>query len=113
MLELDIIKQQCRIEQDFIDDDGLLDTYANAARRLIENETGRALYATAVEIPKDAEGNVADPHALLLDDDITTAMLLLIGNWYASREAVVIGSISSELPFAINSLILPYRHYHF
>lgn len=113
MLELDIIKPHCRIELDFIEDDALLDTYANAARRLIENQTGRTLYATAVEIPKDVDGNITDEHALLLDDDITTAMLLLIGHWYESREAVIVGTISSELPLAVDSLIMPYRHYHF
>lgn len=113
MLELDIIKPHCRIELDFIEDDALLDTYANAARRLIENETGRSLYATAAEIPKDDEGNITDQHALLLDDDITTAMLLLIGHWHANREAVAVGVSTQELPIAVNALTLPYRHYHF
>lgn len=113
MLELDIIKVHCRIEPDVIDDDDLLDTYANAARRLVESHTGRTLYATQVEVPKDADGNPTDDHALVLDDSITTAMLLLIGHWYESREAAVIGTISSELPLAVDALITPYRHYHF
>ncbi len=113
MLELDIIKPHCRVELDFIDDDTLLDTYANAARRLIENQTGRTLYATAVEIPKDGEGNITVEHALLLDDDITTAMLLLIGHWYENREAVTVGVTSQSMPLAVDTLIMPYRHYHF
>lgn len=113
MLELDIIKAHCRIEPEFIDDDALLDTYANAARRLVESTTGRTLHATLSEVPKDGEGNITDEHYLLLDDAVTTAMLLLIGHWYESREAVVIGSISSELPMAVEALLTPYRHYHF
>jgi hypothetical protein len=49
----------------------------------------------------------------VLDDDITTAMLLLIGHWYANRESVVVGTITSELPMAVEALIAPYRHFHF
>lgn len=106
MLELDIIKQHVRLEPDFEDDDTLLDTYSNAARRLVENRTGRKLYATESEAPNDES-------ALLLDDDITTAMLLLIGHWYANRESVVVGTITSEMPMAVDSLISPYRFFHF
>ncbi len=80
MLELDIIKQHVRLEPDFEDDDTLLDTYSNAARRLVENRTGRKLYATAAEFPKDGDGNPTDENALVLDDDLVTAMLLLIGS---------------------------------
>ncbi|MDW5376835.1 head-tail connector protein [Halomonas sp. HP20-15] len=112
MLELDIIKQHVRLEPDIVEDDTLLDTYSNAARRLVENKTGRTLYATDTEIPKDSEGNITDEHALVLDDDITTAMLLIIGHWYANRESVVIGTITSEVPMAVHALISPYRHFH-
>lgn len=113
MLELDIIKQQVRLEPDEVEDDTLLDTYATAAQRLVENMTRRTLYATAAEIPTDTEtGESLDPDALVLDDDITTAMLLLIGHWYANRESVVIGSISSELPMAVNALVKPYQHFN-
>ncbi len=99
MLELDIIKQHVRLEPDFTEDDTLLDTYSTAAQRLVENHTGRTLYATQGEIPTQ--------------DDITTAMLLLIGHWYANRESVVVGTITSELPMAVEALIAPYRHFHF
>ncbi|SDO72583.1 Phage gp6-like head-tail connector protein [Halomonas shengliensis] len=112
MLELEIIRQQCRLEPDDTDEDALLETYATAAQRLVENQTGRTLYATEGEIPVDAEtGEPTDEHALVLDDDLTTAMLLLIGHWFENREAVVIGTITSELPLAVEALIAPYRHY--
>ncbi|MBI46752.1 MAG: hypothetical protein CMG91_04685 [Marinobacter sp.] len=114
MLELDIIKQHVRLEPDFVEDDTLLETYSTAAQRLVENHTGRTLYATAAEIPKDPDtGEVTDEDALVLDDDITTAMLLLIGHWYVNRESVVVGAITSELPMAVEALISPYRHFHF
>ena len=107
MLEPEIIKQHCRIEQDETEEDALLETYSTAARRLIENKTGRNLYATLGEIPADG-----DERALLLDDDITTAMLLLINHWYENRGAVIVGSISSPLPMAVESLIGPYQFYN-
>ena len=118
MLELDIIKQHVRLEPDFVEDDALLDTYSTAAQRLVENHTGRTLYATAGEIPTETdpdtgEVTTADEDALVLDDDITTAMLLLIGHWYAKGESVVVGIITSELPMAVEALIAPYRHFHF
>ncbi len=107
MLDVEIIKQHCRIDLDESDEDTLLETYATAAQRLIENKTGRRIYATA------NEANAAeDERALLLDDDLSTAMLLIIGNWYANREAVVVGTITSELPMAVNALIEPYQFYN-
>lgn len=113
MLELDIIKQHVRLEPDFEDDDTLLDTYSNAAQRYVEHHSGRNLYADQSAIPTDVDGNITDEDALVLDDDITTAMLLLIGHWYANREAVVIGASPTDVPMAFAALISPYRHFHF
>lgn len=106
MLELDIIKQHVRLEPDFDEDDTLLDTYATAAHRYVENHAGRTLYATEGEV-------VDDEHALVLDDDLTTAMLLLIGHWYENREAVAMGTTATQVPMAVEALITPYRHFHF
>lgn len=112
MLELDIIKSHVRLEPDDIEEDLLLETYANAARRLVENKTGRVLYATAGEIPTDPDTGEPVEAGLVLDDDLTTAMLLLIGHWFVNREAVVIGSITAELPMAVQALIGPYQHFN-
>lgn len=40
---------------------------------------------------------------------IKQAALLLIGHWYANRETVVVGTITSQLPMAYQSIIQPYR----
>lgn len=40
---------------------------------------------------------------------LKAAVLLLAGHWYANREAVVTGTIATELPMAIAALIAPYR----
>lgn len=114
MLELEIIKPHVHVELDEDAEDALLETYATAAQRYVENHIGRTLYASSTDVPKDPETNEpTDESALVLDDDITTAMLLLIGHWYANRESVVVGTITSEVPMAVDALIIPYRHYHF
>lgn len=48
-----------------------------------------------------AEGEVPDA--------LVQAMLLLIGFWFANREAVNVGNITSELPFAVEALAGQYR----
>lgn len=43
-----------------------------------------------------------------LPDDIRSAMLLIIGHLYENREAVVIGTIATALPFSVETLLAPY-----
>jgi len=106
MINRDLVKQHCRIELDFADDDTLLDTYIQAAWRYVETWTRRTLYESA-----DQEGYAEDCDGLLLSDDVIAAMLLLIGHWYANRETVNVGNITSEMPFATEALLQPYRIY--
>ena len=40
---------------------------------------------------------------------IKQAMLLLIGHWFANREAVNVGNIVTAMPLAVEALIAPYR----
>jgi uncharacterized phiE125 gp8 family phage protein len=44
-----------------------------------------------------------------IEKPLIQAGLLLIGHWYANRESVVTGTISSSLPLAYESLIQPYK----
>lgn len=41
--------------------------------------------------------------------DLDSAQLLMIGHMFANREAVVVGTISQELPLAVEALCRPYR----
>jgi uncharacterized phiE125 gp8 family phage protein len=41
--------------------------------------------------------------------DLDSAQLLLIGHYFASREAAVVGTIASEMPLAVEALCRPYR----
>lgn len=40
---------------------------------------------------------------------IRQAILLLVAHWFANREAVNVGNITSALPFAVDALITPFR----
>lgn len=44
---------------------------------------------------------------------IKSAMLLLVGHWYANREAVVVGESVTSLPLAVDALLAPFRRIRF
>lgn len=105
MIELLTVKTHCRIDDDDTSEDDLLTIYIGAAKRHVENFTRRTLYATNTD-----PGFENDEDRLLLDDDVRTAMLLLVGHWFANREAVSDKSLS-EIPLAVNALLQPYKIY--
>jgi uncharacterized phiE125 gp8 family phage protein len=51
--------------------------------------------------------------AAAVPDAIKQAMYLLIGHWYTSREAEVVGTVVGRLGFAVDALLAPYRVYGF
>lgn len=42
---------------------------------------------------------------------IKVAIMMLVGQWYRAPEAVNIGNIVNEMPFAVEALLQPYRVY--
>jgi hypothetical protein len=36
------------------------------------------------------------------------AVLMLVAHWYENREAIVVGTISSEVSLGVNQLLSPY-----
>lgn len=40
---------------------------------------------------------------------LKAAILLMVGHWYANREAVVTGTIATPMPMAVDTLVAPYR----
>lgn len=101
MIDLDAIKQHLRVLHD--DDDGLIQGYTDAALSAFETWTNRKLLAPDASLP-DPAGN-----SILMTKAIQQGALLLIGTWYNSRESVVVGTITSELPMATNALWKPHR----
>lgn len=55
--------------------------------------TIEAGYASPVDVPQS----------------LKQAMLLLVAHWYANRETVNVGNVTSELPFTVEALCWPYR----
>ncbi|MEG8045749.1 head-tail connector protein [Sphingomonas aerolata] len=76
-------------------EDAYLGILIGAARRAIENLTGRDI---AVDVPTLDERD---------KDVVAQASLLLIGQWYSNREAV--GVNVSEIPLAVQFLLNPLR----
>ena len=68
--------------------------------------TYKAGYPTIPEVPEDGD-TPAVPAQSMVPDAIKAAILLLIGHWYANREAVA-GEFS-VVPMAVEALIAPYR----
>lgn len=106
MIDLSTVKEHCRIDEDDTSEDSLLSIYTGAAKRYVETWTRRTLYTTNAE-----PGFETDEYRLLIDDDVRTAMLLLIGHWFANREAVSVGATANTMPLAVEALLQPYRVY--
>jgi len=55
----------------------------------------------------DDEGNwITDVPA-----PIKVAIMMLVAQWYNTRENVITGTITSEMPFAVDALLQPFRVY--
>ena len=87
MITLATAKNHIRVEHD--DEDDLIQHYIDAALAWVVRYTGENYLDTIIELEQ--------------------AQLLLISHWYENREAVVVGSASSELPMAVEALAGPYR----
>lgn len=74
----------------------------------------KAGYATIPEVPavpgedENDPGTPAIPAKSTVPEPLKVAILLLVGHFYNNREATTSVSIS-QLPFAVNSLVAPYR----
>lgn len=90
MITLERAKQHLRVTHESEDD--LIQVYIDAAHAWILRYTGEGY----------------DEYA----DELVAAELLLIGHFYANREAVNVGSSGSsvsEMPFAVEALAGPFR----
>ncbi|ASN71512.1 putative head-tail connector II [uncultured Caudovirales phage] len=93
MIELSRVKLHLRVDHG--EEDGLIQGYLDAAQAHVEQHCDRTL----------VEANPTGPEQMLLTKDVEQAMLLLVGHWYANREAVVIGTIASDVPLAVERLL--------
>lgn len=101
MIELALVKQHLRVDHDY--DDLLIGSYISAAQSAFEVFTNRTLIAAGEQLP-DPVGS-----AMHISKSIEQGALLLVGHWYANREAVVIGAITANVPMATTALWMPHR----
>lgn len=100
MLSIKDIKLNCRIDGD--EEDLLLQSYLDAAKEALRQQTNRNWYE--YEVPKE------DTTGMLYNGATDQALLLLTSNWYANRESVNDKNLS-ETPQGFWWLIQPYRIY--
>jgi hypothetical protein len=84
---------------------------AVAAAEIIDNACDReSALDVAARTFKEARTEINRiSRGMVINDAIVSACLLILGNLYANREDVVIGTISSVLPKGSSSLLTPYR----
>lgn len=102
LLTLPEIKAQCRIEQDFTEEDTLLTLLAKAAEAKATTYLNRNLYSAVGDIPE------LDEDGIVLTDDIRLGLLMLISHWYENRSSVSELEMS-ETPQAFEFLLYPRR----
>ncbi|MDD1977125.1 head-tail connector protein [Pseudomonas tussilaginis] len=93
MLDLARVKLHLRLDGD--EEDSIITGYVEAAKAHVAMHCDRVLVET----------DPAGPEEMGLTPDVEQAILLLVGHWYANREAVVIGTISSAVPLAVERLL--------
>ncbi|CAB5583348.1 Phage gp6-like head-tail connector protein [Pseudomonas putida] len=93
MIDLATVKMHLRVDGD--EEDALIGGYVAAAKAHVEQHCDRKLVET----------DPVEPEEMGLTSDVEQAVLLLVGHWYANREAVVIGTSASEVPLAVDRLL--------
>ncbi|MBI6798663.1 head-tail connector protein [Pseudomonas syringae] len=92
MIELSLVKAHLRVDHDAEDD--LIQGYVDGAVTHVEQHCDRVL----------VEGDPVLPEQMGFTKDIRQAVLLLVGHWYANREAVASGLTS--VPLAVDRLLM-------
>ncbi|MBK3444113.1 head-tail connector protein [Pseudomonas lactis] len=93
MINLARVKLHLRVDGD--EEDTVIAGYFEAAKSHVAMHCDRIL----------VEAEPAGPDEMGLTPDVEQAILLLVGHWYANREAVVIGTISTAVPLAVDRLL--------
>lgn len=95
-LTLEQIKQHLNIDSDYTGDDNYLTSLAEVVEMVVEKHIDNSLEALS-------EGGELPP-------PLRHAMLLLIGNYYNTRESIAFVS-SSEIPLSYNYLLDLFKNY--
>ena len=93
ILTLAEVKTHLRVGSDN-SEDALITTYITAARQYVEGYQNRVYLSSDEAVEAETMTGVE-----------RAACLLLIGHWYENRQAVVLGTPPSEVPFAVKALL--------
>ena len=93
MIDLTRVKIHLKVDDD--EEDALITGYIESAKSHVAMHCDRIL----------VEVDPVEPDQMGLTPDVEQAVLLLVGHWYANREAVVVGTISSVVPLAVERLL--------
>ncbi len=93
ILTLTEVKTHLRVGSDATED-ALITTYITAAREYVEGYQNRVFLSSDEEVEAETMTGIEK-----------AACLLLIGHWYENRQAVVLGTPPSEVPFAVKALL--------
>ena len=98
------IKAHLRVDSDA--EDTLIGAYASAAVDYVEHFCDGALVEVLTPLAEEKE----PPREVLFTSGIWAAMLLLIGHWYANREAAA--QNLSEVPLGVEALLIRHRRWN-
>lgn len=82
--------------------------YSDTNRTLIRPKAGKSWPTTMAR--EDAISVTFVAGYVVLPAPLRAAILLLVGHLFENREAVLTGTIATELPLGIREMIDPYRH---
>ncbi len=91
---LTTLRLQCELDMD--DHDVLLNLFAQAALEYCLATCDDPSIDSADKVPKR----------------MAQAMLMLVAHWFANREAVVTGTITTQVPLAVEALLFTCRNFY-
>lgn len=99
MIDLARVKLHLRVDDD--EEDSLIGGYIEAAKSHVAMHCDRELVDAAP----------VGPDQMGITPDVEQAILLLVGHWFANREGVAMGTISTTVPLAVERLLMYRKRY--
>ena len=109
MLTLDAVKHHCSI--DFTEDDDYLQRLMAAAQNHMESYCNRKLYTDRTAYEADVAAGITDS-PMMMTDELELAQMMIVGHWYAVREAVS-ASPGTQVPMSAQMILDLNRHSSF
>lgn len=106
IIELSVAKQHLRIDES--DEDTIVQLYLDAAEEVASEYIGRKFFKDATCLEQAIANDTSLDSPIVINNSITTAVLLITGHLYMNREAVTPG-VLTEMPLGAIHLLQPFR----